>query len=421
MKLHVMRCQIPVGQGCFHAGSLNLDEGSNRLHYVYDCGGENQRDLRRQVNRYREHTSSVCALFVSHFHSDHVSGLDELLSMVSVHTVYIPYVNDMILLLDIIEADMEGNISGSLIEASLDPASWFGLRGVQRVVRVMPGAPSAPPLAEEGDIDPDNGELRFVETPGATAVSRGRHARGVRVRADLLEMDRGILRVAALGRFTGWALVPYVHPARPARMADFKKRLRLALKLRSRQKMTSKILIDALRQPCTRKKLRQCYDGIIAGGSCRLHNRTSLSLYSGPITQVNGAVKVRWGGHGGLPVIYPPWWVYELPSDRVGWLGTGDADLNTNVVRDEWQRAFQSVRSHVSTLLLPHHGSCRNFHPDLLDFPSLQVCVASAGRPSRYLHPSQETIDLVNKRKKIFVHVSQRVESQFDEHVLIRY
>ena len=141
MTLHITRRQFPVGQGCFHAGSVSIQEASNTLHYVYDCGSTNQRYLRRHVNWYREHTSSIDALFVSHFDSDHVSGLDQLLGATNVKTVYIPYVNDLVLLLDILEADIDGGVSGSLIEISFNPATWFGLRGVRRVVRVLPGPP----------------------------------------------------------------------------------------------------------------------------------------------------------------------------------------------------------------------------------------------------------------------------------------
>ena len=424
MTLHITRSQFPVGQGCFHAGLVSLEEGSNALHYIYDCGSRNQRHLRRQISRYREHTSSVDALFVSHFDSDHVSGLDEFLGAVSVETVYIPYVNDIVLLLDIMEAEMDGNISASLIEISFNPASWFGLRGVRRVVRVLPGTPNALELDDEGNVDPENGELRFVGSPEPKTVARGRHTRALRGRSELLTMDRGSVRVHFRNRFTGWALVPYVHPVCVVRMRDFKRRLRSTLQLQSGQMITSAVLADALRDPSTRKALRECYVGIISGGVRRLHNRTSLSLYSGPTKQIDRKIEsVCRIFPRGFPAIFPfsQLWMSRDTSEQVGWLGTGDADLNTDDFRKEWQKAYKGVQSQVATLLLPHHGSRRSFHPDLLDFPNLDLCVASAARPSQYMHPSEETIDTINRRGKTFVHVSQHFESEFVEHISIRY
>ena len=198
----------------------------------------------------------------------------------------------------------------------------------------------------------------------------------------------------------------------------------MTLGLQYRRKMKSAILIDALRDPGTRKALRRCYDEIMPGGSSRLHNRTSLSLYSGPTARLDGRIRpIRMSFPYCSPRVYPlyPLEIRLFPSGVAGWIGTGDADLNTGDIRDKWQSAYRGINEHVATLLLPHHGSWRNFHPDLLDFPNLQVCIASAERPSRYMHPSEETVESVFERKKVFVHVSQRVDSQFVEHISIDY
>lgn len=427
MTLQITRCQFPVGQGCFHAGSVSVRECSNTLHYVYDCGSTNQKYLRRQVNRYREYTSSIDALFVSHFDSDHVSGLDELLGTVHVKTAYIPYVSDLVLLLDIMEADMDGGVSGSLIEISFNPATWFGLRGVQRVVRVLPGPPDIPSLEEavdDDDDEPRNGDLWFVERPAPKTVLSHPYKGKMKVRSELLKMDPGSILVRFRKHSTEWALVPYVHPAPVARMEDFERELRSILGLQNDQEIESEKLAIALRDPSVRRVLRRCYDRIISGGARRLHNRISMSLYSGPIKRLGGDAKAAYWipYHGGLPVLLPfrGFWISRSSSEGLGWLGTGDADLNTEQVRVEWQKAYQSVKSRVSTLLLPHHGSCRNFHPDLLDFPNLELCVASAARPSQYMHPSEETIGMINRQRKGFVHVSQHYESQLVEEITIR-
>ena len=424
MTLRVARCQFPVGQGCFHATSMSLEKGTNELHYVYDCGSDALTILRRNINRYRERTASIDGIFVSHFHADHVSGLNELLGTLSVETVYIPYVSDIILLLDIIEADMTGDISGSLIEASFNPASWFGLRGVKRVVRVLPGPPDRPALGDEDEINPENGELQFVESPHASRVSPRKYAGGVLVRAELLTMDRGIIRVQSRGGTTVWALVPHVDPAPVTRLREFNRRLRATLDLRSRQKMTSDILADALRDPNKRKDLRQCYDSVIQGGSNSRQNRTSMSLYSGPMARFDGTMESCYDMFfDRRPAIHSlsPVRIYRGLSDRVGWIGTGDADLNVCRVRDDWRSAYREFESQVATLLLPHHGSWNSFHPDLLKFPNLELCVACASHPSRYMHPSERTIEAVDQKNKIFVHVSQHLESLFEERICVRY
>ena len=173
--MHVTRYQWPVGQGCFATGTIKLDVSGPKtktLQYVYDCGARNQTNLRQAIQAYVSEVDNVDALFVSHLDSDHVSGLDDLLSRVIVKTVYIPYFNNAVSLLEILKADSDEALSTSLIEVHLDPASWFGRRGVQRVVRVSNSGDAVPSLRDTALL-PDTGEseldsaTRLEELPKA--------------------------------------------------------------------------------------------------------------------------------------------------------------------------------------------------------------------------------------------------------------
>ena len=139
--MHITRIQYPIGQGCFHAGSIHeggaADHDGHGFHYVYDCGSDDRRALGEAIDSYKDRTSHVDAVFVSHPDSDHVSGLDRLLSAVKVEKVYVPYVNEVVLALELIQAELDGALSVSLIEASMDPGNWFRSRGVQSVVVVQ--------------------------------------------------------------------------------------------------------------------------------------------------------------------------------------------------------------------------------------------------------------------------------------------
>ncbi|MCY4584235.1 MAG: hypothetical protein OXE50_15785, partial [Chloroflexi bacterium] len=68
-------------------------------------------------------------------------GLDRLLGAVRVGTVYVPYVDPVMPILDLIEAEAEGALSASLVESRIYPESWFGRRGVS--LRGEPGGLSA--------------------------------------------------------------------------------------------------------------------------------------------------------------------------------------------------------------------------------------------------------------------------------------
>jgi hypothetical protein len=177
--------------------------------------------------------------------------------------------------------------------------------------------------------------------------------------------------------------------------------MRRALGLKPREKITAARLAQALRGKAERESLRDCYDEIIAGGARRLHNRVPMSLYSGPTGRVNGKsweMDVLAGGSFRVSS--------RTSTNTVAWIGTGDATLNIRRIRTACQAFYRPLQRQILTLLLPHHGSRHNFHPELLN--GAKLCVASAGKPSPYKHPSRSVIEEIRRQRANFWHVSQR-------------
>ena len=409
--MHVTRTQYPVGQGCFHAGRIRRgNETPSELgdfHYIYDCGSKHGSALREAIGTYRTQTSHVNALFVSHLHEDHVNGIDRLLGAVKVDTVYLPYVDNVMSVLNVIEADVNGALSASLVEASIDPRSWFGRRGVSRVVRVVASSGHGFPddaVDVADDTAPDD---RSLEVMGDALESEAESSKRAGSRSSLEQIRSGeMVRVSVKGVPLDWVLVPHVDPAPVRRRQAFMKDLRVACGLLPRERLTAARLADALRTRSKRINLKNCYERIISGGSSHNHNRVSMSLYSGP-ADVAGSKESRlyrvvrrtakWSVCSNMltPV---PWWLLE--PEAAGWVGTGDATLGRQDVRAAWRMTFDPFGGEIGTLLLPHHGSARNFHSELLDFPQLELCVASAGDPSPYRHPGLAVVHQVVKRGK---------------------
>ena len=223
---------------------------------------------------------------------------------------------------------------------------------------------------------------------------------------------------------SNWMLFPHVDPAPEERRSMFRRTVEKVLGLRPWQCLTSAILTEALRDKRKRNSLRECYNEIIAQGARRYHNRISMSLYSGPKDQhpretwdyfwLQHCQLFGWFDRGlpGMPHIIPEG---RFNVKTVGWIGTGDADLRVNKVREKWQDTFEPLKDNVSTLLLPHHGSKWNFHQDLLQFPNLDLCIASSSHPSQYDHPSGEVVGKIQGSEKVFRHVTQNTNSALIE------
>ena len=208
----------------------------------------------------------------------------------------------------------------------------------------------------------------------------------------------------------------------PERRDKFETEMRKTLGLSPGQQLTSARLAAAMRDRSERERLRECYNEIIPRGARRMHNRVSMSLYSGPAGPENGQT---WSYRVScwpefypavLSELYPHPFLFFEP-EAVGWVGTGDATLDVKKVRTAWDRTYRPYRDHVATLLLPHHGSRHNFHPEVLGFPNLGLCIASAGDPSRYRHPGLSVVLAVSDQHKMFHRVSQRPETALREEI----
>ena len=414
--MHITRIQYPIGQGCFHAGSIRPPEtakdDAQAFHYVYDCGSDDQEALGEAIDNYKTITSRVDALFVSHLDRDHVNGIDGLLSAVNVDTVYVPYANEEVLVLELIQAELEGNLSASLVQASLEPNKWFGNRGVGSVIRVRSSPSDGVPI-------PDNNDNRDESDRAENTINTGLSGRNRKIK--VVESGHQ-LKLPGHFRSLNWTLVPHVDPTPGINRNKFRRKVRSIIGLTGRHSLTSARLLDAMRDRKKRELLRECYNEIVPHGAKHMHNRISMSLYSGPASseeQFEWSCRCLCRPNWDMDTLVEstPELLWSFIGGAVGWIGTGDATLKVKKVRTAWQGTYDRYRYFVVTLLLPHHGSKHNFHPDVLAYPNLVLCAASAGKPSRYRHPSSSVLLDVSAQKKAFCHVSQFPETMLCEEI----
>ena len=405
--IEVTRTQYPVGQGCFHVGSIEwrreLQDGS--FHYVYDCGSKSSTALKRSVKVMSKRHPRIDALFVSHLDDDHVSGLEQLLGRLRANTVFIPHVSVAAIVASLVADAVDGALSHSLVEASLDPQGWFGQRGVSRVVRVLPSPAGEGPAVGVGPEDPpEDGDPRYADISWEPRETSSDDASPEP--ADLQTMESGQMLAPGPGAQTlDWVLVPHVDPESQAALTKFERAVAIVLGLPNLRNLITHQLVVALQDAKKRKRLRNCYTNCFG----KNHNRISMSVYSGPKPDPKPK---RWNRVHPFSLHFLLFW-----KGAVGWIGTGDAELKDDQVRSAWERSYRKFLPNLSTLLLPHHGSTRNFSSELLKYPKLDCCIASAGDPSQYPHPGVEVIESVKLDLKFFRHVSQRPSTLFCERI----
>ena len=103
---HMHRYFLPVGQGAFYAECFHDDvHCSSPINIVYDCGtitGTQQEQEKRIACAAQQTFGStppgeqkivIHAVFISHFHKDHIDGLPWLLKNFEIRRIYFPLIN----------------------------------------------------------------------------------------------------------------------------------------------------------------------------------------------------------------------------------------------------------------------------------------------------------------------------------------
>lgn len=131
-----------IGQGLFYSGLLiNKNDLYNHkiFSFVYDCGTESSKiNLNRNIDSFKALLPSDVSsgakklnlLVISHLHDDHVNGLECLLDGVKVDTVVMPFLDDGLKSLPLLESTGEDEFLSDLYRDSVE---WFASKGVRRI------------------------------------------------------------------------------------------------------------------------------------------------------------------------------------------------------------------------------------------------------------------------------------------------
>lgn len=417
-----------VGQGLFYSGVIRDGERGRTLTFVYDCGVVDDYSkrpfLQARIDEYMKSRAvgerELTALFVSHLHEDHVSGLNSLLSVLSPSYVFLPYLSE----LDratVAASNPEGE--AWYYRLLTDPVAFLIDRGAGTVilVRRSPGRDQADRGHEDGTPRQDrpretnNEAIHSLENDEELAgkIQSGEakdnwsdHLRDGRL---LVKTDRRSLA------FPFWRFrFRSIEPDWVA-LADFH--------VEAKKCLESHSLNELLKNPEHRTRLRKLYNSL-AKRSSSLHddiNNTSLVTFHGPYRGMKG--KQSWmiasaGKRAFFSRLDTPF-SFEPDGKPFGTLLTGDTNLRLADTYSDVLSHFGSIADEVYSIHAPHHGSRRSWNKSLIaDFPSAEVFCVAAGVDSRFRHPSVDVIgDVIDSRRALlwsnqFTEIVHKVEGK---------
>ena len=370
----------PVGQGLFSSGVVaaeDKDRGltSQNFRWVYDCGTtSSQRFVRNAVADLKTEVApkKLDLVAVSHFDSDHISGLVQLLNEVRTKILMLPWAPLAHRLLIGYQQDLAPD--DPEFDFYVDPVAYLtgaAPDGFDEIVFVPFGGDEGPPEpdGEDRPLDFDSGgELIFD-------VSREDLSAEL-IAQDNIDREKPKVSMLAHGStltvFGFWEFVPYNDPlTRPKDLGVFQSAVnQLRTRLLSGDKDDTK---GALRD------LKTIY--VTTFPKSQL-NDLSLFLYGGPI--------------GNWSICWPQFWHGHilLPPSAASIIYTGDGDFSSP---ERWEtfRDYVGPKRALQPFVfqVPHHGSKKNWHSGLASTLSSTLSIFSSD-PSRrgFGHPHGEVL-----------------------------
>lgn len=352
--------QHAVGHGGFHTGQAR-GSGDALFCWMFDCGSRRTARFDAQLTKWaRAHPQPLDWLFISHFDTDHVSGLNTLMSRVVVRDVMVPYVNERELAFLLLYEISRDRLDRWFFELVADPAAFFITRGAAGVTFLGgPRPPSRPEVPDpRGDRPKDDQpwKVRISPEPEPIALPKGTTSTArARPRVQMIEGQACQIDVSRAGAVL--RLKPYRAPVKLHDLRGLIQQLQGLVGRHPRLKARPGLgdlayaIAHWARTAKGRSQLQSIFKPRIGSS-----NRSSLSLLTVPEIPDDsmGRWNMSWPYH------------YSYGNGSPAWMNTGDAELLHPSDLSDWHAHYTAELPGVRVMALPHHGSDKNSSAALL-------------------------------------------------------
>ena len=372
--MKVTRVIHPIGQGGFYTETL-CDNNDKEINVVYDCGGFDNRGEQKMIDYLEGYLheglpKEIEAVFISHFHADHINGLQYLLDHAEVKYVFIPQMT--------VEVLLEALFYNSSLSNNYSHVNYFLTQLYQednylgsgeeptKIIRVDYSDDIAVPVELSNNAFP-------YDTVGLGAWD---WKLGKIVNLDAPETK--ILSPNTVLYFYKWQYIPYNLKIEPEKADELKEELRKLFKAEPTIENLSSLL-----EKLGVKECAKIYKKVFGANKM---NHISMTLFSGTLEKVSRCrckCLPECVCYHHCDCLVP----YRYCCNP-NFLYTGDFEPEKNVkcMRDFYNKYWGIIAS----IQVPHHGSENNYEPELYTHPIRGI--VSVGNGNTYHHPDIDTL-----------------------------
>lgn len=362
----------PIGQGAFYTECF--EDGVNTYNVVYDCGSETSfsgkgKLIDCEITQTFKQGEVINALFISHFHNDHINGINKLLRYCKVKYVFLPIIDNISKLLLI-----SSNNNKDYMDFILSPVEYINhISSSTTVISVN---------ANNTDNE-DNPQSIFDLFEG---YSNGNNE----------EIQSGT-RIVLNGYNLHWEYIPY----------NFKNN-QLILDIENAYAKKGHRIPDANQIDQIELNFAiTIFNQVLKQGQKR--NAHSMIVYSGAYYPEDWDCRAAHNVLCGYNYCFRKCCCHKIST---GCIYFGDFDLNIQDALDYISKKYNSVNDSISIMQVPHHGSKHNFNVDIFNaIPSVNILFISAGEKNRYRHPSCNVVKDILKSGRYLKLVTENKSS----------
>ena len=343
-----------VGQGAFYTEEFYNKYNEIEFTMVYDCGSYGNEKLIINEIKHSGLKDDIDLLCISHFHADHINGLEYLLKNYNVKRILLPFLHYE----ERIEVFLANSDASKFIkEFSLDPAETISKYFSDKEIQITFIQPST-----------ENNQIRDS------------------LLIDNLEDSISSGQPIMIKNHCKWIYVPF----------NFRFNQRSNMLKDELNKIGINIDNFTDKYEKIKDKIIKIYKSLKGD-----LNTNSLVIYSGNYINNKNKCKMEcFNQH-----FYYRYW------NRSGCLYLGDYNSKGKQKWHEFKNAFKHYFKNIGTIQIPHHGSRHNYTAKL-NFKGNLLSVISAGINNKFRHPHASTLKQIILKDGIPIIVTEKASSR---------